>query len=219
MQERNVSVKQSEIEFPGDRLAQLAAGLLQAAGYEIVHMGGGTTAWRRSFGDWYVLITDEDGASHERSGTHWLVGVYYREEGEERHSFMLHDTMAAIDAAAGAARRLEDTRQAAEQFSPSEPEVRKMLTITTAHVSLEATGWLAIEGMKAAKGDPHDPPVIHMASTMHGWIFYCHGEDDKFTGLPADVTAIMKKARSLGCDYVMLDGDAETIEGLPVYDW
>lgn len=215
-----MSTKQSAIEFPEEAAHSEDALAFQAAGYEIAYTGGGCTVWRRQLGDWTVMISDEDGASHKRSEDNWLVGIYYGPEIEERETFLTDRTTLAIDAAAGAVRRLDDTRQAAEQFSPSEPEVRRMLVMTTGHVCDSTRHWLDTQGQMAAEhGVGEAAPAIHMGATVHGWIVYCYEEEDQFEGLPADLIAIMKKTRSLGCDYAMLDGDAEAIEGLPIYDW
>ncbi len=62
-------------------------------------------------------------------------------------------------------------------------------------------GWLLVV--------PQDPDA-HAAD---------YGEHADFDGPPPEVVAVQRYARSLGCEYVLFDQDAEREPGLPVWEW
>lgn len=80
--------------------------------------------------------------------------------------------------------------------------IRKFLTLSTAHISRET-----LDRLNAI--DHPDGLPFAGGITSYGWFAYCHDEnlgqgDDE---IPADLWAIMVYARSIGCEYVMLDAD------------
>lgn len=77
--------------------------------------------------------------------------------------------------------------------------------------------WLDIQGRHAATGGDPIWPEIHVGSHVYGWFFYA--DENPHDDWPADVQAVMRKARELGCEYVMLDADGPEIEGLPTFEW
>lgn len=85
--------------------------------------------------------------------------------------------------------------------------ITKVLEISTAHVSEDTAQWLSQE----------DCSLIVYKKGEYGWIILVPEEEDKTT--PQDLHQIFEVARNNGCDWVMLDCDAFTIENLPVYDW
>ena len=95
------------------------------------------------------------------------------------------------------------------------PHVRKILDISTAHVS-EATSWYLEEWAINGKG-----LAIVYEKGEYGWLVHVPGEpshevEDTF---PADLRACMEHARSLDCDWIMFDRDGITIDALPSYEW
>ena len=58
----------------------------------------------------------------------------------------------------------------------------------------------------------------HEASTENGWFIWAPGEYPTPSRYPDNLKAILVKAREMGSEYVLFDGDAEPLEGLPYYD-
>ena len=56
-----------------------------------------------------------------------------------------------------------------------------------------------------------------------GWFFYVGGDEyDALSEIPRKsqgLFAVILCARVNGCQYVLLDRDAEPIAGFPIYDW
>jgi len=96
--------------------------------------------------------------------------------------------------------------------------IRTFLDCSTAHVSFETAEWLAEIGQLNASGDG-DGGQFAISSTHYGWFLHV----GKIDGMPepaaTDLAPIFEKARAAGADYVMLDRDADKLDGLPVFDW
>jgi hypothetical protein len=88
-------------------------------------------------------------------------------------------------------------------------EVRKLLCLSTAHVSKETADILD-------SSTPKNWPVFGFGGE-YGWVIYAHDEQD--LEIPPDLWALCEYARSFDCDYIMLDCDASVIESLPTYEW
>jgi hypothetical protein len=106
-----------------------------------------------------------------------------------------------------------------EQEDATPPYVRRMLYISTTHVS-EATAQLLDDGLQQWLGTA---PFTAYTKTCHndeyGWWVYVPSEpvgETKET-FPADLRACMEHARSLDCDWIMF-GDGAEIDALPIYD-
>lgn len=96
--------------------------------------------------------------------------------------------------------------------------IRKVLVISTSHVPQHVAKWLDEQGMLEAEhrfgtryGD------IPVASHKHGWVIRI--EQDPWRGTPAELLAVLDKARELDCGWVDLDGDGDKIDGLPTWEW
>lgn len=86
------------------------------------------------------------------------------------------------------------------------PEVHRMLTISTGHISKETAGLLDIAEMEIAayrKGD-------------YGWFVTCWDLDDT---LPDDLRTCTEYAEKNGCDWLCFDCDGPVVDDLPVYHW
>lgn len=81
-----------------------------------------------------------------------------------------------------------------------------LLVLSTAHLRQQTcNGWLQAAPFAAfAKGD-------------YGW--FVSVPDDEPEDLPADLGECLALARSLKCDWVMFDRDADALSILPVHDW
>lgn len=105
------------------------------------------------------------------------------------------------------------------------PNVRRFLDLSTAHLSPAARAWLS-EGARlnhAANyhGFGSGAAISTLGATLYGWFMHAPepaDEDGIDHGMPADLLPIVRHARSLGCDYLLFDADAETVEGLEVFD-
>lgn len=92
----------------------------------------------------------------------------------------------------------------------------------TSHVSPEARDWLEEQGRiaAAAQTGQDEEPAIHIGRLVTGWFFYANEEPlSPDLGIPDDVARLMQEARKRGCEYVLLDRDAQEIDGLPTYEW
>ncbi|MDQ0301386.1 hypothetical protein [Ancylobacter polymorphus] len=91
---------------------------------------------------------------------------------------------------------------------PEHPNVRRFLDLSTAHMKPRTRA----EWGLAAPG--------HVHPTEYGFFVWAgdHEDDETDEGWPPEVTACRRFARSLGCDYLLFDGDADTVEGLEVFD-
>lgn len=92
----------------------------------------------------------------------------------------------------------------------SNPEIAKMLTISTGHVSRETAAKLEHGGACF---------LSIFAKGEYGWFIFVARDDDSMGGAPPDLAACIAKARALGCDWLCLDRDGDELDGLPVYDW
>jgi hypothetical protein len=90
----------------------------------------------------------------------------------------------------------------------SAPEIHSMIVASTAHVTLEEAEALTENGY--GRGD-------------FGWFFYV-GQPGGLAladlgTLSAGLSEMIRQARARGCAYVLLDRDAEPLDGAPIYDW
>lgn len=63
---------------------------------------------------------------------------------------------------------------------------------------------------------------IRAWETEYGWFMWAPGDiddDPDYDDVPDEVRAIWRFARAHGCHYVLLDRDAEILDGLPSWDW
>lgn len=99
------------------------------------------------------------------------------------------------------------------------PEINRYCSISFAHLTMETDVML-----KAKENTRNDLPIYfpkRINGTLYGYIFVVAGwdENDEQYDCPDDLKACLKYAQSLGCDMLIIDGDCEIVEGLPVYNW
>ena len=93
-------------------------------------------------------------------------------------------------------------------------DVRKFIVVSTSHV----TGKTA----KLLNEAPIEEwPCLGGSYGEYGWFLYAHDENCGAGKdvIPDDLFAVMTWARTQGCDYLLLDCDGDTVDGLPVHDW
>lgn len=89
--------------------------------------------------------------------------------------------------------------------------IKKILEINGGHISKETANTLSSE-----------PEFVNLfiQELDYGWMLSeCEDTDLDTEWRHNDLREIMLKARELGCDYVILDADAECLDDLNVYDW
>jgi hypothetical protein len=84
------------------------------------------------------------------------------------------------------------------------PEIAQMLTLSTVHVSKETADRLALCNI----------PAVYRKGEF-GWFVY----GGIAAELPADLRAVVDFAQLHGCEWIMLDRDADAIDELSIYDW
>jgi len=87
-------------------------------------------------------------------------------------------------------------------------EIHLLLVTSTAHVTDQEAKALTDHGY---------------SRDQTGWFFHVGGEEhDALTEIirkSRGLFAVILCARVNGCHYVLLDRDAETLPGVPIYDW
>lgn len=84
--------------------------------------------------------------------------------------------------------------------------VYKVLDISTAHITSAAADWLN-----------SNPPITLYPKAEYGWFIYA--QSDEYIDVPESIMDCIKHAQSLGCDWLVLDRDGETIDNLKTYEW
>lgn len=93
------------------------------------------------------------------------------------------------------------------------PAVRRYLDLSTAHLPRH----LAVEGLGEVDG-------VVAYRLEYGWLMTVPTDADAEAAghdgeVPAEVLAIQRYARERGCDRVLFDADADTVDGLPTWEW
>lgn len=94
------------------------------------------------------------------------------------------------------------------------PNIRKFLDISTGHLP---------PSERERIDDGEAGPLAYPHPDGYGWFVYVPEDPDMWQddedddAMPA-LLACMKRARALGCDYILFDCDAPIDEELPVYN-
>jgi hypothetical protein len=113
--------------------------------------------------------------------------------------------------------------------------IEKMMCLSTGHVSYETSVTIGTalieEKMDYNERDEGLPewwnnlPVYEHGE--YGWLICIAGDcvehlkadAEAFETFPADLLTVMEHATANGCDWLLLDRDAELIDDLPQFDW
>ena len=92
-------------------------------------------------------------------------------------------------------------------------EIRKTLVLSTAHITYETNRMLR-------ETDAEEWPCVGGPYSAYGWFVYAHEENlgEGKDRIPDELFAVMQFARAKGCDNVLLDEDAETVDELPTWE-
>ncbi|GAA0908686.1 DUF5983 family protein [Virgisporangium aurantiacum] len=90
------------------------------------------------------------------------------------------------------------------------PNIRDLLDLSTAHLPPHVCDRLSAQ------------PGVIAYHTIHGWLLQVPDDPDQASTtncepVPDVVLAIQRYARALGCDYVLLDGEADKVDHLPTW--
>lgn len=97
---------------------------------------------------------------------------------------------------------------------PAEPlEIAETLVLSTGHISFQTSAWL-----DRVLLSPDDSPIRGGDYGGVGWFLYAH-EVTAGGNIPADLMKVFDFANANGCDYILLDADALTVENLEVFKW
>ena len=94
-------------------------------------------------------------------------------------------------------------------------EFGRYLVLSTSHVSLKTAerldAWAALE---------RSLRPLAVASTHEGWFVTSREIPEPYRQeVPQELLEAMRFARHLGCDYLLFDCDADTVDALPVFPW
>jgi len=101
--------------------------------------------------------------------------------------------------------------------------VTNFLNASTMHLTPAARAWLSEESTENYAANFHGVGaggrISTLRPTLHGWFTWVPQLDvcDQL-GVPADLSPVFDAARKANCNYVLFDGDAECIPGVPRYD-
>lgn len=91
-------------------------------------------------------------------------------------------------------------------------EISKMLTISTAHITMETARELNIES------NTNNMQLSVYKKSDYGWFIYVNDDLDNRT-IPDDLLKCLEFAKDLGCEWLCLDCDGEVLEYLYTYEW
>lgn len=87
--------------------------------------------------------------------------------------------------------------------------VRRFLDLSNAHLTKEDRALL-----EACAG--HDTGELLCATTPYGWFVFACEERPQISDT---LWALFHEARQHGCEYLLFDRDAASLDGFPVFDW
>ncbi|MEJ7933844.1 hypothetical protein WG907_06165 [Sphingobium sp. AN558] len=94
-------------------------------------------------------------------------------------------------------------------------EIGTYLVLSTAHITLKSS-----ERLNSWAASPPELQPIIIASTCYGWfISSFEVEGEAAQAVPVEIVAIQSFARSLGCQYILLDCDGDVVADLPTFSW
>lgn len=100
-------------------------------------------------------------------------------------------------------------------------EITKMLTISTAHISRGTANFLheVCKNSDLSKLIVYDESLKYNDCTEeYGWFIYCN-VDLPDLDVPEDLLKAMCFTRDNNCDWLCLDRDAKSVDGLDKYEW
>jgi len=94
-------------------------------------------------------------------------------------------------------------------------EIDKMLTVSTAHISIETNNWLIRECNPSSATDI----TAYMKDDVGFFVYVPDLSQFIVQNIPEDLVKCMKLAYENGCSWLCLDCDGSEVEGLEVFNW
>jgi hypothetical protein len=92
-------------------------------------------------------------------------------------------------------------------------EVAAMITISSQHITKDASEWLEVSGNSLVRFDKAD----------YGWFIplghLIHGEGDLPEGTPKSLIDAIEWAAGKGAEWLCIDRDGPTVDALTTFDW
>ena len=107
----------------------------------------------------------------------------------------------------------DDPRLSVPPTLHERPTIRCFLDLSTAHLDEASKEWLTNEAKDSSTYEG-----------CYGWFTAVYPADEELDGIavnpdrPGVLTAILKYAVKLGCDYVLFDADGDFVEDLPIFE-
>lgn len=94
--------------------------------------------------------------------------------------------------------------------------IEQHMALSTGHISKKTGDWLdyalcdidQMTNVSPLSGGPY---------AAAGWFMHC--PEEVHVSVPEDLKLVMQFVRKNGCSYLLMDRDADTIEGLEVFEW
>jgi hypothetical protein len=96
-------------------------------------------------------------------------------------------------------------------------ETPRMLVLSTAHISESTNDMFDFNTDDVPQFFPKHP--WGSPSEGLGWLIPIVGNEPFPHTCPEDLRAIRALAEANGCTWIMLDRDADVVDGLPIYEW
>ncbi len=93
-------------------------------------------------------------------------------------------------------------------------EMLQVLTLSTAHITPDVAAEL-----DAGETSAWRKLILCAPWFGYGWWIWVPEDTATWDEVPSCLSAIFRVAHGLGATFVKLDQDAETVVGMPVYDW
>lgn len=90
--------------------------------------------------------------------------------------------------------------------------IYKYLDLSTAHITPETDRFLDIESQWKLS-------EVIVYNKERGYFVHVPEKISELVNVPSDLKNCLKLAQKHGCNWLVLDGDAEIVEGLKTYEW
>ena len=89
--------------------------------------------------------------------------------------------------------------------------IESALVLSTAHITEQTSALLT--------SDAIDGLAVYPKGEYGFFVYVPEESSEDISDCPKDLMACIEAAKERGCEWLMLDRDAETLEALPTYDW
>jgi hypothetical protein len=106
--------------------------------------------------------------------------------------------------------------------------IEKMMCLSTGHISQDTAESLGLgilnEDLDYTERDEETPPWFERLTVYshseYGWLIcLAQIQEQADEGTPVDLCRVIDYAVAQGCDWLLIDRDADLIDDLPHFDW